>query len=1316
VNRFSSQLRLTRVLTLLAGSLTLFCAGYSARATIDADLQKQLGNPSGATTDPSNTNHYLIVRTVEAIDYNATLGQANWVSWDLTAGDDSGSAVRKDNYTADSSLPAGWYRVTDSDYSGSGWTRGHMCPSGDRMDTQADNDLLFLMSNIIPQAATVNSGPWERLETDCRVWADAGNEVLIICGPSRFTGATMASGHIAIPGYNWKVVVVVPPDGTNSAISRINYNTRVVAINVTNSSTISQSSPWSNYVTSVNQIQTETGFTFFTALSSNLAAVLRSKVDGQAPPAPSIASFSPASGNAGATVTITGTGLNFTTNVTFNGTPAAYSIVSGTNLVATVPSGAASGQIRVATLGGAANSTGSFVMGTGGVADLAVISAHSGAFTQGDVGDTYTIIVTNLGTAASSGTITVSNALPAGLTATAASGTGWGINLATLTCTSANALLPGAALPAITLTVNVGTAAASGTNWVVVSGGGETNTANNTASDATTVNVAAAPAVATGTANGLGTTTATLNGTVNPDGQPAAVRFDYGLTTAYGSAATLSGSLTGNTAQAVSTSLTGLLASTTYHFRVGASNIIGSVNGLDQTFTTTAAGVPDLAVFVTHAGSFTQGDTADTYSLIVSNIGNAASSGSVTVMDALPSGLTATAISGPGWSTNLATLTCTRSDTLAAGMAYPAITLTVSVASDAPASVINSATVSGGGETNLANNTALDSTTISPPVGGGPVTTLVGWDVHSLPGGSGNYGDSPLAPTTNAANLTLGGLTRGSGVTTSGTAAGRAWGGTGWTDASSAAAISSNRFATFTVAANPGYRVSFSAISTFDCRHSATGPATGLLQYQVGTAAFADVGTLSYPTNTSGGGSIGPIDLSTNAALQNVAAGTTVTFRIVNYGGSSSSGTWYIYDVANTNTPDLAVQGTVSPVVVAAPDLTVGLTHSDTFTQGDIGRTYTITVTNSGSAATISAVTVTNLLPAGLTATAISGNGWTTNLSTRTCTRADSLAAGQAYPPITVTVNVSGSAATSLTNVAVVTGGGETSTANNTATDPTTILPAAVPAVTTVAASAVGSSGAMLRGMVNPNNQATAAGFEFGLTPSYGSVLPVAANLGGATAQAVATNLAGLLPATTYHYRVMATNVLGATNGLDQSFTTLAATPVAVTQPATGVTPGGATVNGSVNPQGAATTWYFQYGLTTSYGSYTPTNTLPAGTSAVALSAALSGLFSGTPYHYQLVASNGAGASLGGDAQFTTVAVPAPQLAAPLVLNDGSLQFSFTSTPGASFSVLGATDPNLPVSSWTVLGPVAEVSPGQYQFTDLQVTNKPLQFYLLRQP
>ena len=81
----------------------------------------------------------------------------------------------------------------------------------------------------------------------------------------------------------------------------------------------------------------------------------------------------------------------------------------------------------------------------------------------------------------------------------------------------------------------------------------------------------------------------------------------------------------------------------------------------------------------------------------------------MSLVDSLPAGLTATALSGTGWTRNLSTLTATRSDALAAGASYPALTLTVNVASGASGNVTNTATVSGGGETNTSNDTASDT-------------------------------------------------------------------------------------------------------------------------------------------------------------------------------------------------------------------------------------------------------------------------------------------------------------------------------------------------------------------------------------------------------------------------------------------------------------------------------------------------------------------------------------------------------------------------------------------------------------------------------
>jgi uncharacterized repeat protein (TIGR01451 family) len=123
-----------------------------------------------------------------------------------------------------------------------------------------------------------------------------------------------------------------------------------------------------------------------------------------------------------------------------------------------------------------------------------------------------------------------------------------------------------------------------------------------------------------------------------------------------------------------------------------------------------------------------------------------------------------------------------------------------------------------------------------------------------------------------------------------------------------------------------------------------------------------------------------------------------------------------------------------------APDLLIAKSHTGSFTQGQTGATYTLSVSNVGSAGTNGTVTVTDTLPAGLTATAIAGPGWGCTLATLTCTRSDALAPAAIYPAITLTVNVSASALPTVTNAASVSGGGQTNTSNDTATDPTTVI------------------------------------------------------------------------------------------------------------------------------------------------------------------------------------------------------------------------------------------------------------------------------------
>ena len=218
-----------------------------------------------------------------------------------------------------------------------------------------------------------------------------------------------------------------------------------------------------------------------------------------------------------------------------------------------------------------------------------------------------------------------------------------------------------------------------------------------------------------------------------------------------------------------------------------------------------------------------------------------------------------------------------------------------------------------------------------------------GFDTSTQPGGTNNFGTSPLPPATVDANATVGGLTRGAGVSTTGTGAQRGMGGVGFNTADAAASIAANKFFTFTVKANSGYILSLSSIDPFNYRRSGTGPVNALVQYQIDSGAFVDIATVSFPVTTTTGGSAGPVNLSAITALQNVPDSSTVTFRIVPYGASGATGTFYFFDVANSTANDLAVNGTLD--VVAPPAI---VEFGTTIYEEDESQTAFVIVERSG--------------------------------------------------------------------------------------------------------------------------------------------------------------------------------------------------------------------------------------------------------------------------------------------------------------------------------------------------------------------------------
>ena len=222
---------------------------------------------------------------------------------------------------------------------------------------------------------------------------------------------------------------------------------------------------------------------------------------------------------------------------------------------------------------------------------------------------------------------------------------------------------------------------------------------------------------------------------------------------------------------------------------------------------------------------------------------------------------------------------------------------------------------------------------------------LVGWDMAGLTG----YGPSPMAASTNAPNVTVTtGLTRGSGFTLSGTASTGGWGGNGLDTASSAAAITAGDFVTFALVVSNGYTMSVTNLSRFDYRRSGSGANVGVLQYSLGGGAFVDVTNIAFASSANGGAALAPFDLSGVAALQNIPAGTNVTFRLTLYGASNSGGNWYIYQRSSSASPyELEFSGSLAPLVAnTPPSITSPPPPTNTFA----GKTAGFTVTATGTA------------------------------------------------------------------------------------------------------------------------------------------------------------------------------------------------------------------------------------------------------------------------------------------------------------------------------------------------------------------------------
>lgn len=240
--------------------------------------------------------------------------------------------------------------------------------------------------------------------------------------------------------------------------------------------------------------------------------------------------------------------------------------------------------------------------------------------------------------------------------------------------------------------------------------------------------------------------------------------------------------------------------------------------------------------------------------------------------------------------------------------------------------------------------------------------------------------------------------------------------------------------------------------------------------------------------------------------------------------------------------------------------------------------------------------------------------------------------------------------------------------ANDPGLKPTWAPGTQLPSVVTGTVADLAGTSASVSGVVNPHGAATTYHAEFGTTSAYGTSTgetPLAfdAVTGADTDVPVSVALTGLAPRTTYHVRFVATSTAGTVTSAETTFTTGGA-PTVAAYSASGLTTTSVTLNGAVRPNGLPTTYHYEWGTTTAYGTLTADVALPAGSRSVRIAQPMSGLTPTGLYHYRLVATNAAGTTVGAD---HTISLPG----APRVGTYGA-----KSVTGTSATLAGLVDPN----------------------------------------
>jgi len=206
----------------------------------------------------------LVHHTYYTLSYNEKFEQANWVCYTLT---DSmvlkGGEERSNQFKMDLLVPTG--SAKSSDYTKSGYDRGHLCPAGDMGFNPKAMLESFMMSNISPQKPDFNRGIWKELESSVRVWAKKEHKIIVVTGPVfKDNKGTIGKDEVLVPGYFYKVILDLTGEH------------RIIAFLLPNEKS---DRPIKDFAVTTDEVERLTGFDYFSELPDSLETKLESKVE-----------------------------------------------------------------------------------------------------------------------------------------------------------------------------------------------------------------------------------------------------------------------------------------------------------------------------------------------------------------------------------------------------------------------------------------------------------------------------------------------------------------------------------------------------------------------------------------------------------------------------------------------------------------------------------------------------------------------------------------------------------------------------------------------------------------------------------------------------------------------------------------------------------------------------------------------------------------------------------------------------------------------------------------------------------------------------